>query len=290
MIYYFTDYTCKRMMQKVLFSYNHSLFLFSSIPSWHVFVMIFFEIESFSISKLSCQSCIQGGIQPYSPRKRLHEIHARLPNLKHFCRLKWLSKWGETRERNVRSDSCLPECKIWTVVDWIPVVLKGISPIVSGSEWHFWILSNGCPPFLATQNWARQITNSIFYLHAEHYTRCFGEGCQVYIWCIDTAAYSILALNLFSKVFFLRRTGGWASSSLSRVMPSIGFWNWPPDTHLCFLRDPGFNHLGKTTIHLIASFVEVPIDVQNFLVQLLVKTTILSIIFLIRPSGEITES
>lgn len=167
------------------------------------------------------------------------------------------SKWKQTEERHVRSESYLSHGRIQTVVDWASVFLRGISPTVSGSEWHFWILSNGCPPFLATQNWARQIINSSFIsLCAEHYTRCFGDACQkVYIWCFDIAAYSILALDLFSQVFFLSRKARWASSSFSKVMPNIVFWNWPPNTQLCFMRHPGFNHQGKTTIYLVASLL-----------------------------------
>ena len=36
----------------------------------------------------------------------------------------------------------------------------------------------------------------------------------------------------------------------------------------CFLRDSGFNHLGKTTISFIASIVKLPTDVQDFPVWL----------------------
>lgn len=36
------------------------------------------------------------------------------------------------------------------------------------------------------------------------------------------------------------------------------------NTCFCFLRDPGFNHLGKTTISFIDSIVKLPIDVQDF--------------------------
>ena len=44
------------------------------------------------------------------------------------------------------------------------------------------------------------------------------------------------------------------------------------NTCFCFLRDPGFNHLGKTTISFIASIVKLPTDVQDFPVWLPAQT------------------
>lgn len=131
--------------------------------------------------------------------------------------------------------------------------LQGANPTVPGSERQFWILANGCPPFLDSSNKARQIINSIFISpRAEHYARCVGEACQkVWTWSIDTAAHSMLAPNLFSEAFFLGRAAGQAASFFSEVMPSGGFWNWPPDARLCFLRDSSFYYLGSPKADLL---------------------------------------
>lgn len=41
------------------------------------------------------------------------------------------------KEETLRSDSNLPWGRIWAGVDLTTVFLRGVSPAVSGSEWHF---------------------------------------------------------------------------------------------------------------------------------------------------------
>lgn len=145
----------KNDAKKVCFPNNDSLSFFI-----HPILTCFCDdfLKFFPISKLSCQSCVL-----------VHQLlilkYLLIFQILNICAdLNGFSRWEETKERHVRSDSYLPHGKMWAVVDWTPVFLKGIGPAVSGNEWHFWILSNSCPSSLATQNWARQIINSIFYL------------------------------------------------------------------------------------------------------------------------------
>lgn len=149
-----------------------------------------------------------------------------------------------TDERNIRSDSNVPRGRIWAGMDLTTVFLRGVRPTVSGSEWHFWILSNGCPPFLATQKWARRIINSIFYLSELSITLdALGKRARRCIYGALRWLHALFLLSTYSQrsSFSGEQLDGFPLSS-AKWCQNIGFWKWPPDTHLCFLRDPRFKH------------------------------------------------
>lgn len=116
----------------------------------------------------------------------------------------------------------------------------------------------------------------------------------MYIWCFDTVAYCILALDLFSKVFLLRREAGRASSSFSKMVPKYWILKLAPWYTPLFHERPRLTPPRKDHNTPGGFIVEFPTDVQDFSVWLPIKTTTLStsfsIIFLDRPFGKIIES